>query len=598
MTEQSRHALDPLALPYAAVLADMGDAVTVQDRDFRIIYQNAAMQELFGDCLGTVCYTAYERNSGVCPDCPVAKCFADGKIHKAERHIQIKGEMRVLENTASPIRAADGRIIAAVEALHDVTSRKQTEDRLTRFINMYAAVSHTNKAIMESVSREEMFDRVCKAAVEFGKFTLALIGLTGPDGVVRSVAHCGVASRYLDALVVHADARSEEGRGPTGRAIREGIPYICNDFHVDPITTPWRVAAQKHGIRASAAFPLKLQGVTVGALKVYSDHAGYFDGEIVDLLKEMAANISFGLENFLREEQHRTSDEALRNREEQFKLVLEGSNDGFCDWHVPSAKVRMSARYVEMLGYEPGELVPSPETVKKMVHPDDWPLVENFLDEEMANSHPSFEIEVRMMTKSGEWKWILYRGKVVERDENGMATRVTGTCTDITEKKMYEEQLRYASTHDQLTGLYNRAYFDAEFVRIKSGRSYPVSVIIADVNGLKLVNDSFGHAAGDHLIQLAAQAMKDPFRADDVVARIGGDEFAVILPNADASVVKAAVKRIMNFKPAEPQEEYILSLSIGSATAERPEQLNEALKQADSRMYYHKFSRKSGQRHA
>lgn len=580
-----------------AIISALGDAVTVQDRNFRIIYQNPAMKELFGENLGSPCHSVYEKRAAVCPDCPVEACFKDGGIHTSERTVTIQGELRTVENTASPLMNEIGEIYAAVEVVHDVTQRKKTEYLLTRFMNMYAALSQTNKAIMESGSREEMLDRVCHAAVEFGKFSLAVIGLTDPEGVVRSVAHYGVASRFLDTLIIHADARKEEGRGPTGRAIQEEAPYICNDYHNDPITTPWRITAQEYGIQASAAFPLKQRGSVIGALKIYSDYAGYFDDEIVNLMTEMAANISFGLENFLREDQSRLSVEALRNSEERLKLVLEGSNDGYCDWHIPTSSVWMSSRYVEMLGYSQGELKPKPETIKELVHPEDWERVEKFLDEELSSRHPYFEIDIRMMVKNGDWKWFLYRGKVVERDRNGMTTRVAGTCTDITEKKMYEEQLRYANIHDQLTGLYNRAYFDAEFARIKSGRSYPVSVVIADVDGLKLVNDSFGHAAGDRLIQLAARTLKDAFRADDVVARIGGDEFAVILPNADEEMVKEAVRRVRNSLATarDSEEDYSLSISLGSATAVSPELLNEALKQADSRMYYYKFRRKSGQ---
>lgn len=583
---------------FETIVAALADAVTIQDRNFRIIYQNPAMQRMFGDCVGSLCHIVYERNPVICSDCPVAACFADGGIHTAEREVCVNGEVLTVENSVSPLLNAAGEIYAAVELVRDVTARKKTENSMMRFMNMYAAISQTNKAIMESVSREEMFERVCRVAVQFGKFPLAIIGLTDPEGVIRSVAHYGTAARYQENLVVHVDARREEGRGPTGRAVREGVPYICNDFHTDPITTPWRRAALEHGIRASAAFPLRLEGAVIGALKVYSDRAGYFDGEIIDLLTEMAANISFGMELFARKEQRRLSVEALRNSEQQLKLVLEGSNDGFYDWDIPSATVRMNSRYWQMLGYQPGEIKPTPKAIKKLVHPEDWPRADKFIDEELVSRHPSFEIAVRMKTRSGEWKWIQYRGKVVERDENGMTARVAGTCTDITEKKMFEEKLRYSSTHDQLTGLYNRAYFDAEFARIKSGRCYPVSIVIADVDGLKLVNDSFGHVAGDRLIQLAARVMKDSFRCDDVVARIGGDEFAVLLPSADETVVKQAIKRVLNFPAArsEPTDDVILSISIGSATAESPEQLNEALKQADSRMYYYKFRRKSRQR--
>lgn len=595
MKRLSEHTYSLESADFESLVSAMGDGVTVQGRDFRVIYQNQALRELVGNQVGNCCYTVYEGNRAVCPDCPVAKCFEDGLPHTAERSLLIKGEQRVLENSASPVRDRDGQIVAAVEVMRDVTLRKEMEKNVIRFMNMYAALSHTNKAIMESLCREEMFERVCHAAVEFGKFTLAVIGVIDCEGVVRSVAHCGAAARYLENLVVHADARKEEGRGPTGRAIREGKPYICNDFLNDPLTTTWRVSAQEHGIRSSAAFPLLLQGKVIGALKVYSDDAGYFDAEIVDLLTEMSANISFGLENFLRHEQRRQSEEALRASEQQLKLVLDGSNDGFCDWQIPTATVKMNNRYVEMLGYTSDELEYTPETIKALVHPDDWPRVDKFLDEELASRHPAFEIEVRMLSKGGEWKWILYRGKVVERNEAGLTTRVAGTCTDITEKKRYEERLRYASTHDPLTGLFNRAYFDTEFARMKVGRNYPVSIVITDVDGLKLVNDTYGHLEGDRLIQLAARAMNETFRADDVVARIGGDEFAVILPNADATAVKDVIKRLLDCqsKLSAGLTNYDLCVSIGSATAENSAQLDDALRQADARMYYYKTRRKA-----
>lgn len=578
------------------ILSSIGDAVTVQDRSFRIIYQNPPMQQILGNRVGSICHIAYEKNPGICPGCPVAASFEDGAVHKSVRTVLIDNEPRYFENTASPLRNERGDVYAAIEVVRDISLHKNTEERLRRFRNMYAALSHANKAILESASRAELFDLVCTAVVELGKFPLAVIGLTDPEGVVRAAAHCGAAAHYLDNLVVHADARSEEGRGPTGRAIREGIPYICNDFHNDPITTPWRVSALYHGIRASAAFPLSLQEEVIGALKVYSDQAGFFDSEIVELLTEMAANIAFGLRNFKLEEQRSQSDEALRSNEKRLKLVLEGSNDGYCDWDIPSATVWMSDRYVEMLGYQPGEIERTPKAIKQLVHPEDWPLADRFIDEDLVGRHPSFDIEVRMMTKSGAWKWVLYRGKVVERDSQGMTTRVAGTCTDITEKKMFEEQLRYASTHDQLTGLYNRTYFDAEFDRVKAGRNFPVSLVSADLDGLKAVNDRFGHVEGDRLLRLAAQTLKLSFRAEDVVARVGGDEFAVILPLADEDVVKRAVKRVLACQ-AEMNTgltDYGLSISIGTATADSAEQLGEALKEADSRMYYYKFRRKSG----
>jgi diguanylate cyclase (GGDEF)-like protein/PAS domain S-box-containing protein len=158
---------------------------------------------------------------------------------------------------------------------------------------------------------------------------------------------------------------------------------------------------------------------------------------------------------------------------------------------------------------------------------------------------------------------------------------------DITARKKAEEELRYLSTHDALTGLFNRAYFETELERLRGSRIHPISIVMADVDGLKNVNDHLGHAAGDELLREAARALREAFRSEDVVARIGGDEFGVLLPSADEESVIRAVERVAgglsayNSMPNRP----LLMVSIGSATAINGDDLTETLKLADAHMY-------------
>lgn len=170
---------------------------------------------------------------------------------------------------------------------------------------------------------------------------------------------------------------------------------------------------------------------------------------------------------------------------------------------------------------------------------------------------------------------------------------LVGTILDITERKQTEEKLRYMSTHDPLTGLYNRAYFQEELERLEQGRQFPVSIVVSDIDKLKYVNDTLGHAAGDDLITRAALMLKGAFRAEDVVARIGGDEFAVLLPTADAVVVEEALARVMSKIEASNSSDvsFALSMSFGAATASKGDRLEETLKLADKRMYQHKFKK-------
>ncbi|MBJ6726486.1 sensor domain-containing diguanylate cyclase [Geomesophilobacter sediminis] len=581
------------------VLASVGAGISVHDRELRIIYQNPVMVGLFGEHVGEKCHLAYSNREIPCFGCPIAACMNDGETRVEERRLTVQGDLKVMETVASPLRDGSGNIIGAVEMLRDITGRKSTEEKLTRLSNLYQTLSHTNKAILKIKSRDALFQEICRIAVKYGRFCLACIGL--PDratGLLRPVAFSGTAERYVRSLKVSIDESVQEGQGPTGRALRARIPYICNDFHADPTTAPWHESARNFGIAASATFPLVLEEGEVGALKVYSQEKGFFDKEMVGLLQEMAANISFALDNFALERKRAQTEQALQESEERLKLVLEGSRDGFWDWNVATGELQASARYFEILGFEPGEVASTAQAVRNLVHPEDWPALKAVLDEHLAGVTHAYEAEYRMQTKTGSWVWFLERGKVVARGGDGRALRVAGTCSDITERKYIEENLRYVSTHDSMTGLFNRAYFDTELDRVMHSRHYPVSIVIADVDGLKHVNDGFGHGEGDRLIKQAAQALREAFRAEDVIARIGGDEFAVILPDTDTDAVKEAVKRVRDYQARINEGEnsdYTLSLSIGSATAATSADLLPTLKLADSRMYYYKFQRKARQ---
>ena len=185
-------------------------------------------------------------------------------------------------------------------------------------------------------------------------------------------------------------------------------------------------------------------------------------------------------------------------------------------------------------------------------------------------------------------------------DERGQIEQVVMTFFDVTARWETEQRLTYISFHDALTGVYNRAYFEEELHRLEHRRSGSVAIAIIDVDGLKRVNDTWGHKKGDELLVKAAQVLRGAVRSEDVVARIGGDEFAIILKNSDEVVVEMIFQRLRQALEQEKQktEELApLSLSFGYAFAASPEiSTLELFKTADNRMYQAKAQRYAEQK--
>jgi len=193
--------------------------------------------------------------------------------------------------------------------------------------------------------------------------------------------------------------------------------------------------------------------------------------------------------------------------------------------------------------------------------------------------------------KSGELFWTEI---TLTASHIGGEGRVLAVIRDIGDRKEIEQRLQYLSTHDSLTGLYNRSHFETEFNRVSKGRHYPVSIIVADLDGLKAVNDTHGHGAGDQLIMAAAGLLKNVFRPEDLVARFGGDEFIVLIPEADEQMANELMERIRRAERflSEMQGHVQVRFSLGSATAHSPDEIASLFNQADTRMYEDKAAHK------
>ena len=283
----------------------------------------------------------------------------------------------------------------------------------------------------------------------------------------------------------------------------------------------------------------------------------------------------------------------LAQKEERWQLALQGNKDGIWDWDVATDSMFHSDRYRELFGFGPGEEPASHDAWLSCIHPEDQAMVRQKLADHLQGLSPYFEVEYRCRDKDGQYKWIQDRGRA-HWDAQGQPIRMVGSSTDITDRKQMEEKLIYYSMRDPLTGLYNRAYFQEELRRLNDGRYAPIAVIVCDVDGLKLYNDSFGHLLGDKLIKKAAELLAKTFRAGDVVARIGGDEFVVLLPHVARETVEKAITRLQaSIAESNAQtDEFLLSMSIGMSISQDGQvNLTRLFREADSNMYREKSRR-------
>lgn len=208
---------------------------------------------------------------------------------------------------------------------------------------------------------------------------------------------------------------------------------------------------------------------------------------------------------------------------------------------------------------------------------------------------------VRKASETGELQVVEYSYPIDEvkmffeaRLVDAGGGEVVSIVRDVTDRRHYEEQLTFLSLHDYLTGLYNRAYFENELSRLSSSREYPVSIISIDLDGMKLINDTLGHAMGDELLKSCAKVLGQSLRQSDILARVGGDEFVIILPRTTMDDGQEIVQR-MNINVDlynRNNREFPLSISVGIATAESEDRnLEQVYVEADERMYREKLQK-------
>ena len=272
----------------------------------------------------------------------------------------------------------------------------------------------------------------------------------------------------------------------------------------------------------------------------------------------------------------------LEESEKRYRRIFENSLDGIYQSSLDGRYIDANPALIKMLGYESKEDLFS-KNIKKDIY---------YLEKDRPTAESRNKLfETMLKKKSGEKIWVEINSRVVTVDD--VPQYFTGIVRDINNRKISEEKIKYLSFHDHLTGLYNRYFFEEELTRLDSKRLYPISFILADINGLKFINDALGHKKGDNILIQAAKIFKECFRKEDIVSRWGGDEFCMILPNTDEEMAQNIAERIQNKFSASFIDNFELSLSFGVSTKTSENLSYEKIVQiAEDRMFRHKLINK------
>lgn len=282
--------------------------------------------------------------------------------------------------------------------------------------------------------------------------------------------------------------------------------------------------------------------------------------------------------------ERKAAEKKIKESEEKYRLLFENAVEAIVV--IQDYKIKIWNPMIESLsGYSKEELTSM--IFLDFIHDGDRKNALDYHLRRLTGEEFERKYRFRLMRKDNSIRWIemssikiLWEGKAA----------TLNLLTDITDRIRKEKEILFLSYHDQLTGLYNRRFYEEELVKIDTEGNLPITVVMADVNGLKLTNDAFGHLLGDRLLIEFADIMKKMERTQDIIARIGGDEFILVLPKTDSKEAERIVKDITALASEKKIENVILSISFGWDTKKHSwEDISKISIQAENNMYKHKL---------
>ncbi len=445
--------------------------------------------------------------------------------------------------------SADGQPLRMVGTHFDVSSRKAAEQELAQLNAALHEKSSLLQTTLDHISQGILLLDASKHIIGFNPRVCELLNVPGEFLAARPT---------LGQLSALQHSQGDFGPGAS-RVVAHARDYVNGDGMGDP---PAHYVRETPGGRMLEVKSKLLE-----------------DGSMVRTFADVTDYI--------------VAKEALHANEERWKLALESTGDGVWDWHLPSGQEFFSKSLLAMYGLDAHDISTNATELDQRTHPDDMAQMHQARQAHFDGLTPSYVNEHRVRCKDGSWKWILTRGMVISRDAQGQPLRMIGTHTDISKRKAAEATIWKQAHFDNMTGLPNRRLMRERLAQeLKKCRrdGLQLALLFIDLDRFKEVNDTLGHDRGDLLLIEAARRISSCLREVDTVARMGGDEFMVIvteLPHvADLEVVLQKLLAALGAVFQLGLDQVFISASIGvTVYPGDAHEIEDLLKNADQALY-------------
>jgi len=516
----------------------------------------------------------------------ISKALESGKLQIINFSFMLNQQRRFFELRLVPAGSAEVVCIA-----RDITDQKETEEILQQqqqYENMMADISIAF-VDMPADRINDAIDHALKLCGEFFSADRSYLFFISEDDKYLKASN----EWYAEEIITQKRKNQIIPVGKTPWWIEK---LKTSDYVYIPDIESLPTEAEKEkevffsdGIKSMISVPLVKGGSTVGifGLETINKKQTWTEQQIAQL-KVVVGTITAAINKH-------DAEEALKESEERYRDILATIEEAYYETDIAGNITYANEAGIHLFGY----------------HSDNEAIGVNYrkLYKDPAAAYKTFNrvfligkpekgLILEMCRKDGS----TFFGEIsitLKKDKRGFITGFKGIGKDVTERIQYEKRLEYMSMHDQLTGTFNRAYFETELNRLNKSREYPVVIISADLDGLKLVNDTMGHSAGDRLLKGCVTVFKKSLRQSDILARVGGDEFSVILPRTQKATGEKIIRRIRKNITAYNliHQDLPLGLSLGVATAEKADvSLKELFKRADDLMYRDKLYSSSSSR--